>query len=97
MFMNLEDTGYVETFESSIRTMYMFQLSPPDADRYWYVGKIMGGVGIGYMLAIVGGFDPMPSSSIDFLLGITLLALVPVVEEMSNSTPLYEELDLDDE
>ena len=38
--MNLEDTGYVETFESSIRMMYMFQLSPPDADRYWYVGKI---------------------------------------------------------
>jgi hypothetical protein len=49
------------------------------------------------MLAIVGGFDPMPSSSIDFLLGITLLGLVPVVKETSNSTPLYEELDLDDE
>jgi hypothetical protein len=95
--MNLEDTGYVEIFESSIQTMYMFQLSPSDADRYWYMGKIMGGVGIGYMLAIVGGFDPIPSSSLDFLLGIILLALVPVVEEMSNSTPLYEELDLDDE
>jgi len=75
----------------------MFQLSSSDADRCWYVGKIMGGVGIGYMLAIVGRFDPMPSSSLDFLLGIILLALVPVVEEMSNSTPLYEELDLDDE
>jgi hypothetical protein len=35
--MNLEDTGYVEIFESSIHTMYMFQLSPSDADRYWYV------------------------------------------------------------
>jgi uncharacterized protein YjbI with pentapeptide repeats len=30
--MNLEDTGYVEIFESSIHTMYMFQLSPSDAD-----------------------------------------------------------------
>ncbi|WP_158298141.1 hypothetical protein [Haloquadratum walsbyi] len=55
----------------------------------------MGLVGIIYMIAIVVGFDPVPSSSVDFLLGIILLALVPVVEGMSDSTPLHEEIDLD--
>jgi hypothetical protein len=34
----------------------------------------------------------VPSSSVDFLLGIILLALVPVVEGMSDSTPLHEEI-----
>ena len=75
----------------------MFQLSPSDADLYWYLGKLMGLAGIIYMIAIVVGFDPVPSSSVDFLLGIILLALVPVVEEMSDSTPLHEEIDLSDE
>ena len=75
--------------------VYMFQLSPSDADLYWYLGKLMGLAGIIYMIAIVVGFDPVPSSSVDFQLGIILLALVPVVEEMSDSTPLHEEIDLD--
>ena len=77
--------------------VYMFQLSPSDADLYWYLGKLMGLAGIIYMIAIVVGFDPVPSSSVDFLLGIILLALVLVVEEMSASTPLHEEMDLDED
>jgi len=70
----------------------MLQLSPSGADLYWYLGKLMGLVGIIYMIAIPAGFDPVPSSSVDFLLGIILLALVPVVEGMSDSTPLHEEI-----
>ena len=72
----------------------MFGLSPSDADISWYAGKVVGVVGVIYNLAIVVGFDPVPSSSVDFLFGILLLALVPVIEGMSDSTPLYEEMDL---
>lgn len=72
----------------------MFRLSPSDADIYWYAGKVVGVVGVIYNLAIVVGFDPVPSSSADFLFGILLLALVPVIEDMSDSTPLHEEIDL---
>jgi hypothetical protein len=48
------------------------------------------------MLLITFRFDPIPSSSADLLFGILLLALVPVVEQVSDSTPLYKELDLGD-
>lgn len=71
----------------------MFQMAPTDADLYWYLGKIMFVTGIIYMLLIAVGFDPIPSSSIDFLFGVVLLALVPIVEQASDSTPLYKELD----
>lgn len=74
----------------------MFQLTPSDVDLYWYAGKIMFVVGMIYMLLITFGFDPIPSSSADLLFGIWLLALVPVVEQVSDSTPLYKELDLGD-
>jgi hypothetical protein len=74
----------------------VFQLTPSDVDLYWYAGKIMFVIGIIHMLLITVGFDPIPSSSVDMLFGICLLALVPVVEQASDSTPLYKELDLGD-
>jgi predicted Na+-dependent transporter len=75
----------------------MFQFSPSDADLYWYLGKTMFVTGIIYMLLIAVGVDPVPSSPIDLVLGIVWLALVPAVEQASNSTPLYRELDFGDE
>lgn len=74
----------------------MFQLSPSDADPYWYLGKLVGIVGIIYNLLIVIGVDLVPSSRIDFMFGIFLLALVPMIERMSDSTPLYKEIDFED-
>jgi hypothetical protein len=56
----------------------------------------VGVVGVIYNLAIVVGFDPVPSSSVDSLFGILLLALVPAIEGMSDSTPLHKEMDLGD-
>jgi hypothetical protein len=74
----------------------MFQLTPSDVDLYWYAGRIMFVIGIIYMLLIVVGFDPIPSSSVDLLFGILLFALVPMVEQASDSTPLHKELNLGD-
>ncbi len=73
----------------------MYRLSPSDADIYWYAGKVAGVVGIAYNLGIVVGFDPMPSSLVDFLFGILLLALVPMIEGMSDSTPLHEKTEFE--
>lgn len=75
----------------------MFQLTPSDADLYWYLGKFISVTGIIYMLLIAVGVDPVPSSSIDFVFGILWVALVPAVKQASDSTPLYKELDFGSE
>ena len=74
----------------------MFQLSLSDADRYWYASRAVGVVGVVYNPLIVVAVDPVSSSSVDFLFGILLRALVPTIERVSDSTPLYEETDLGD-
>jgi cadmium resistance protein CadD (predicted permease) len=75
----------------------VFQLSPSDADPCWYLGKFVGIVGVIYNLLIAIGVDLVPSSRIDFMFGILLLALVPMIEGMSDSTPLYKEIDFENE
>jgi hypothetical protein len=74
----------------------MVQLSPSDADRYWYASRAVGVVGVVYSPLTVVAVRPVPSSSVDFLFGVLLRALVPTIERVSDSTPLCEETDLGD-
>lgn len=53
-------------------------------------------IGTGYVILLASRVDPLPSSSADLLFGLWLLALVPVVQQASDSTPLYEQLGLGD-
>lgn len=72
----------------------MFPLAPSNADRYWYLSRVTGIAGMLLTSVIALGVDLIPSSSVDFLIGIWLLAVVPAMEYLSSSTPLHEELDL---
>ncbi|MEZ3116971.1 hypothetical protein RYH80_13735 [Halobaculum sp. MBLA0147] len=75
----------------------MFQLTPSDADLFWYLSRVVFVGGLGYMLIFAFGGEPLPSTGVDFWLGVVALALVPTLEHLSDSTPLHEEIDFDDE